>query len=91
MEQRFLRVAVAPVLLYGIENRLLGEGVLEFESGDKQAVDKYGHIQGERGIRAAVAQLAGDAENIGGENVPLPSRCLASACRRKTPHRPGRA
>ena len=44
-----------------------GERVLEFESGDGQAVDKHRHIEGMRGIRAAVAQLAGDAEDIGGE------------------------
>ena len=67
LEQQLLGVAVTLVLLHGIEHRLLGEFVLEFEGGDGQAVDEYGQIEGERCLNAAVAKLAGDAEDVGRE------------------------
>ena len=67
LEQQLLRVAVTLVLLHGIEHSLLGELVLEFEGGDGQAVDEHGHVEGERSLIAAVAELAGDAEDVGRE------------------------
>ena len=67
LEQQLLRVTVALVLLHGIEHRRLGELIFEFEGGDGQAVDEYGHVEGERGLVAAVAKLAGDAEDVGRE------------------------
>src|SRR3989304_4012281 len=79
LEQQLLRVAVTLILLHGIENRLFGELVLEFEGGDGQAVDEYGHVERERGLVAAVAKLAGDAEDIGRESFG----CLHVARRRR--------
>ena len=67
LEQQLLRVPVALVLLHGIENRLFGELIFEFEGGDGQAVDEHGHVEGERSLIAAVAELAGDAEDVGRE------------------------
>ena len=67
LEDQLARVAVAPILLDGVLDGLLGQAVLELESGDGQAVDEQGQIERELGLVAAVAQLAGDAEAVGGE------------------------
>ena len=69
LEQLLARVAVALVLLDGVVDGLLGEAVLELEGGDRQAVDEQAQVEGELGLVAAVAELAGDAEAVGG--VPL--------------------
>ena len=69
LEQQLLRIAIALVLLHGIEHRLLGELVLEFEGGDGQAVDEHGQVESKRGLVAAVSQLTRDAEEIGGESL----------------------
>jgi hypothetical protein len=60
-------IAVAAVLLHGVLHRLLGQVVLELKGGNGQAVDEQGQVEGAPGLVAAVAQLAGDAEAVGGK------------------------
>ena len=79
LEQQLLRVAVALILLHGIEYRLLGEFVLEFEGGNGQAVDEHGHIEGECRLNAAISQLTRDAEKVGREPF---RRLHITRCRR---------
>ena len=67
LEDQLARVAVAPVLLHGIVDSLLGEGVLELEGGDGQTVDEDGQVERKLRLGAAAAQLAGDAEAVGGK------------------------
>ena len=69
LEQPLARVAVALVLLHGILDRLLGQAVLQLEGGDRQPVDEQAEVERALRLVAAVAELAGDAEAIGG--VPL--------------------
>jgi hypothetical protein len=64
LEQFFSAVAVALVLLDGILDRLLRQAVLEFERGDRQAVDEQRKIERVGGVVAAVAKLAGDREPV---------------------------
>jgi hypothetical protein len=64
LEQLLARVAVAPVLLDRIIDRLLGKVVLQFEGRDRQPVDEEGQVEGQLGLVAAVAQLASDAEAV---------------------------
>ena len=71
-EERFARVAVAPVLLDGIGYRLLGEAVLELEGRYRQTIDEKREVQRPHGLVAAVAQLPGDAETI----LSVEGRCL---------------
>ncbi len=66
LEELLARVAVALVLLDGVVDGLLGEAVLQLEGGDGQAVDEEAQVERELGLVAAVAQLAGDAEAVGG-------------------------
>ena len=63
LEQQLARVAVALVLLDGVLDGLLGQAVLELERRDRQAVDEERQIERMRRLVAAVAKLAGDAEN----------------------------
>ena len=77
LEQFFLRVAVAPVLLNRVGHRLLGEAVLELEGGDGQAVDEEAEVEGKLGVVAAVAELARDAEPV----QVVEGRCLLVAGR----------
>ena len=46
VEQVLTRAAGLPVLLDGVADRLLGEVVLEFERGDRQAVDEEPQVEG---------------------------------------------
>ena len=66
LKQLLARVAVAPVLLDRIVDGLLGEVVLQLEGRDRQPVDEEGQVEGQLGLVAAVPQLAGDAEAVGG-------------------------
>ena len=80
LKEQLARVAVALVLLHRVFHGLLGEAVLQLESGDGQAIDEQGKVEGELGLVLAVAQLSSDAEDIGakrptalalpGEGVP---------------------
>ena len=65
-EQRLARVAVLLILLDGVFDVLVGEAVLQLEGGDGQAVDADGEVEGAAALVLAVAQLAGDAEAVGG-------------------------
>ena len=67
LEQLLARVAVELILLHGVSNRLLGEAVLEFKGGHRQAIDEQAQIQSSLGFIAAVAELTGHAEAVGGE------------------------
>ena len=67
LEEQLPRVAVAAVLLDGVLHRLLGQVVLQLKGGDGQAVDEQAQVQGAPRLVAAVAQLAGDAEAVGGK------------------------
>ena len=60
LEQLFARVAVALVLLDGVFDRLLGQAVLQLESGDWQTVHEQAEVKRQLGFVAAVAELAGD-------------------------------
>jgi hypothetical protein len=64
LEQPFARVAVAPVLLDGIVDRLFGEAVLQLESGDRQAVDEQAQVERAARRVAAVGELARDREAV---------------------------
>ena len=64
LEEFFVLVAVAFVLLNRIGHRLLGEAVLELEGGDGQPVDEEAEVEGELGVAGAVPELAGDAEAV---------------------------
>ena len=57
LEELLSRVAVAPVLLDGVLDRLFGQAVLELEGGDRQAVDEETEVESELGLVARVAQL----------------------------------
>ena len=83
LEELLARVAVALVLLDGVLDRLLGQAVLQLEGGDRQAVDEEAEVERELRLVAAVAELAGDAEAVGGVARLRPSRCPARACRRR--------
>ncbi len=65
LEQLFSRVAVAPVLLDGVFYRLFGQAVLQFEGGNRQAVDEQAQVQRPPCFVQAVAQLPRDTEAIG--------------------------
>jgi hypothetical protein len=67
LEQQLLLVAVVLVLLNSIKHGLLGELVLKFKGGDRQAIDKHDYVESACGINAAVAELARHAEDIGRE------------------------
>ena len=67
LEQLLARVAVELVLLHGVSNRLFGEAVLELKGGHRQAIDEQAQIQSSLGFIAAVAELTGHAEAVGGE------------------------
>ena len=67
LKEQFLGVAVALVLLNRIGHGLLGEFVLQLKGGHGQAVDENGQVERQQGFVAAVAELAGDAEDIGRE------------------------
>src|SRR2546422_1045886 len=66
LEELLPWVTIPPVLLDGIIDRLLGEAVLQLEGGDGQAVDEQAKVERELRLVAAVAELAGDAEAVGG-------------------------
>ncbi len=64
LEQQLARVAIALVLLNRILNRLLGEGVLQLEGGDGQAVDEQAEVECELRLVSAVSQLSGDRKTV---------------------------
>ena len=64
VEQVLTRAAGLPVLLDGVAHRLLGEVILEFEGGDRQAVDEEPQVEGLLFLVVAVPQLAGDGETV---------------------------
>jgi hypothetical protein len=72
LKQLFPWVAVAPVLLDRILNRLFGKAILQLESGDGKAVDKQAQVQRSACFIQAVSQLTGNAEPVGSEQ----QRCL---------------
>ena len=57
------RVTVVPVLLDGVVDVLVGEGVLKLGGGRRDAIDQEGHVQGLVGVRV-VGQLAGDGDPV---------------------------
>ena len=59
LEQPLARIAVAPVLLDGILDRLLGQAVLQLKGGDRQAVDEQAQVQRAARFVRAVMQVAG--------------------------------
>ena len=67
LEQQLLRIAVALVLLDRVFDGLFREPVLQLERGHGQAVDEQAQVQGKLRLVLAVAQLTGDAEDIGVE------------------------
>ncbi len=67
LEEELAGVAVALVLADGVVDGLLGEAVLELEGGDGEAVDEEDEVEGKTRLVGAVAELAGDAEDVGGE------------------------
>ncbi len=73
LEQLLARITVAHVLLHRARNGLLGEAVLQLEGGQRQAVDEQRQVQRQLRLVAAVAELAGDAEAIGGIPLRRPS------------------
>ena len=91
LEQQLARVAVALVLLDGVLDGLLGEAVLQLEGGDRQAVDEQAQVERELRLVRAVAELARDAEAVAREAARPPSRCPATACRRRGRGGAGRA
>ena len=64
LEQPLARVAVAPVLLDGVLDGLLGEAVLQLEGGDGQAVDEQAQIERAARLVRAVGELARDREAV---------------------------
>ena len=77
-KQRLARIAVAFVLLHRVVHRLLGQAVLQLEGDYRQAVDEGAQIQRTLALIAAVMELAGDAETVGG----MPCHRLG-VCRRR--------
>ena len=65
LKEQLLGFPVALVLLHRIIHGLFGQAVLELEGGHRQAVDEQAQVQGQLGLVLAVAQLPGDAEDIG--------------------------
>jgi hypothetical protein len=65
LEQHLARVAVALVLLDRVGDRLLGKVVLQLECCYRQTVDEENQIEREGGFIRAVAELPGDAEDVG--------------------------
>jgi hypothetical protein len=62
-KQLFWR-AIPLVLLDCIVNSLFGEPVFQLKGGNGQSVDEHGQVKGQLGFIAAVAELAGDAEDV---------------------------
>ena len=91
LEELLAWVAVALVLLDGVLDGLLGEAVLQLEGDHRQAVDEEAQIEGELGLVAAVAQLAGDAEAVGPVALLGLGVARATACRRRGRCGAGRA
>ena len=65
LEEQLPGVAVPLVLLDGVVEGLLGQAVLQLESGHRQAVDKQAEVQGELALVPAVLELARRAEDVG--------------------------
>ena len=63
------------VLRDGVGDRLLGEAVLQLEGGDRQPVDEEDEIERAGRLVRAVAELAGDAEDVGGVVRRRPGCC----------------
>ena len=70
LEQLLARVAVLAVLPDRVLRRLLGEGVLQLEGEDRQAVDEEADVQRPLGLVAAVVKLPGDGEAVLRETLP---------------------
>src|SRR5262249_17885047 len=68
-EQGLARVTVAFVLLHCVFDRLLGQAVLQLESGHRQPVYEHGQIKRALRLLSAVVELADDAETVGGVAV----------------------
>ena len=84
LKNQFLRIAIAPVLLLRIRHRLFCEAVLQFERGDRKAIDEDTQIQCELGLVPTVAKLAGHTESVGGEErdglLVAGRRCAVEKC-----------
>ena len=65
-KDRLARVAVCPVLLFGLFYGLAAEGVLEFKRGNGNAIQAEGHIERKRRMTVAEMELAAQADTIGG-------------------------
>ena len=70
LEQLLARVAVLLVLPGCVLHRLLGEGVLQLEGEDRQAVDEEADVQRPLAFVAAVTKLPGDGEAVLLEALP---------------------
>ena len=58
LEQPLARIAVAPVLLHRVLDRLLRQVVLQLERGDGQAVDEQAQVERAARLVHAVGELA---------------------------------
>ena len=67
LEEQLPRIPVPLVLGYGIVDGLFGQPVFQFKGGNGQAIEEDAEVQGQPGLVLAVAQLAGDGEEIGGK------------------------
>ena len=63
-EQLFVRVAVAPILLNCIFNRLLGQVILQLKGEYRQAVDEQSEVKRVLRICLAVMQLPGNRKTV---------------------------
>ena len=75
-------VAVPPVLLDSIFNRLLRQAVLQLEGGDGQTVDEQAQVEGELRVVVAVPELPGHAEAV----LQIQGRGLLVSRRRRAVH-----
>jgi len=78
LEQQLARVAIVLVLQHGVGHGLARVVVLQLEGRQRQAVDEQRKVERALRLVAAVAHLAGDAEDIGGEQ-----RCRPVIARRR--------
>ena len=64
LEELLARIAIALILLNRVLNGLLGQAVLQLESGDRQPVDEQAQVEGALRLVPAVAELSCDAEAV---------------------------
>jgi len=65
LERPLPGVAVAPVLLDGVLDRLFSQAVLQLKGGDGEAVDEQAQVERALRLVAAVAELPRDGETVG--------------------------